>query len=83
MFDSLHRDIVYSVYCGLRQTDYCPLNGAHWLSLGCKFTQVKRNFTIAGVFGAMQILAFIFCYKEYMLDVVSAVDELNKKNEEI
>ncbi|EAS04557.1 ELMO/CED-12 family protein (macronuclear) [Tetrahymena thermophila SB210] len=81
--DSLHVNMIYTIYCSLRNTQYCPLYGPHWLTIGFRHVNPKQNFDIAGVFGALQILAFIFCYKEYILDVVQQIDVLNKKNEEI
>ncbi|KAL4455466.1 hypothetical protein ABPG74_012618 [Tetrahymena malaccensis] len=80
--DSLHVNMIYTIYCSLRNTQYCPLYGPHWLTIGFRHVNPKQNFDIAGVFGALQILAFIFCYKEYILDVVQQIDALNKKNEE-
>ncbi|KAL4503007.1 hypothetical protein ABPG72_014236 [Tetrahymena utriculariae] len=81
--DSLHVNMIYTIYCSLRNTQYCPLYGPHWLTIGFRHVNPKQNFEISGVFGALQILAFIFCYKEYILDVVQQIDALNKKNEEI
>ncbi|CAD8097666.1 unnamed protein product [Paramecium primaurelia] len=71
-----HFRILYTIYCQFMSTDYCLRYGSHWEMIGFQGADPTTDLRGAGIFGLLQMLAFISEYKIYIKQALKIFQDI-------
>lgn len=64
--EEFHFQILYTIFCQLKDTDHCLRYGHHWEEIGFQGTDPATDLRGVGMLGLLQMLAFVLQYKDYL-----------------